>query len=106
MGPATFPLILVGAIAAFLLGSRWRHHRRSRSDHKAAVVQARKAQSVKRLALVALFGAIVVNAVFYWGLANAKQTGQDGTPAPTITPVPSTSQSPHRPPSPSARPSH
>ena len=101
MGNASFPLIVVAAIAAFLLGSRWRHHRRSRSDHRAAVVQARKALSVKRLALIALFGAIVVNVVFYWGLANAKETGQDGPPTPTISPA--TSHPPTHPATPSPR---
>jgi hypothetical protein len=107
---ASYPLFVVGVIAAFILGSRWRHLRRSRSDHKAAMVQARKALSVKRLALIGLVAAFGVNMLFYCGvIANAKPDKQVGPPAPTISP-PTTGTSGHPPGrpsrSPSAHPSH
>jgi hypothetical protein len=104
---ASYPLFVVGVIAAFILGSRWRHHRRSRTDHRAALVQARKAQTVKRLALVGLVGAVTVNVLFYCGLiASAKDNKQVGPPTPTISPATGGSSHPAgRPHSPSARPS-
>lgn len=103
MGPGTLLLVIVGGVVAFLLGYRWRHHTRSRSDYRLAVTAMGKALQIRRAALRAVVVIALIVVAYFVGVVRLTMTGQDGSQKPANAPH-TTSPSPAQPTKPAHTP--
>lgn len=89
MGPATFVMVVGAVIVAFWAGSRWRHHRRSRSDYRTMSANAGKALVIRRAALKAVIPALLATALYVVVTAKVSMSAQDKKQTPSPSPHPS-----------------
>ncbi len=97
MGPTTFVMVMGAVIVAFWAGSRWRHHRRSRSDYRTMSANAGKALTVRKTALKAVIPALMATALYVFVTAKLSLSAQDKKQTPAPSPHPSVAVS-HSPP--------
>lgn len=89
MGPATFVMVVGAVIVAFWTGSRWRHHRRSRSDYRTLAANAGKGLAVRKAAFKAVIPALLATALYVVVTAKVSLSAQDKKQTPRPSPHPS-----------------
>jgi len=100
MGPVTLLLVLIGVVIAFWAGSRWRHHRRTWSDHRSTRALEKTMRKTRWVTFRAALVAVAATFVYLLGTGSISFAHR---PAHQSRPGTGT-RSAH--PYPSARPTH